>query len=157
VRSIWFAVFGATLDDVEACLAEAGFEALFRDKHQWSYPSTRSTVLFAHVSPYDLPETLPEEHEDVLAATGARVPSVWVGADVSGGADGTAEVRHMAEAVMSRFDALAFDDFTSYAHAWTLDEIRADATFDGLRYFDYLGHHERSRSHVRRRPAGKDS
>ena len=50
----------------------------------------------------------------------------------------------MAEAVMARFDALAFDDLTAYDHAWTLDEIRADTTFDELRYFDYRGYHERS-------------
>lgn len=135
MRSIWFVVFDATPEEVEACLAGAGFEALFPDQRRWSYPSTRSTVLFAQVSPYELARTLPEEHEEVLAATGGRAPAVWVGADVSGGADGHSEVRHMAEALLSRFDALAFDDFTAYAHAWTLDEIRADARVTGLRFF----------------------
>ncbi|MHB9847683.1 hypothetical protein ACSYGO_00355 [Streptomyces krungchingensis] len=39
---------------------------------------------------------------------------------------------------------VATDDYT--AHPWTLPEILSEAVIDGLRFFDFRGHHELNRA-----------
>lgn len=135
VRSVWFLLFDATVGEAEACLERAGFEQL-QPERQWNYPPGSGVVLYARCDPYD-PSLDPEEHQRIQRWSGGRSPTASIHIDVSGRSPGDTEVRHAAEAVLSRFDGLAFDDYTSREHGWTLAEIRNGAAHDGLRFFDY--------------------
>lgn len=83
----------------------------------------------------------PEEVALLDAAVGHH-PAWAVQIDISGRIDGTAEVHRMAALLLAQ-GGVAFDDYTE--HPWTLQEIESGATVDGLRFFDFRGHHERSR------------
>lgn len=142
MRSVSFVLFDATVGEAESCLAGAGFERL-QPPGRWNYPGGWAVVLYASCARYD-PLFIPEEHLEILRCCGGRSPTVDVSIDVSGRSPGDAEVLHAAESVLSRFDGLAFDDYASLEHGWTLTEIRNGTTFDGLRFFDYMGYYKRS-------------
>ncbi|MCT2279749.1 hypothetical protein M3G91_19235 [Micromonospora chalcea] len=74
-------------------------------------------------------------------ARGGR-PSWAVHVDVSGRVDGTAEVRRLTSVLLGR-GGVAMDDYSD--HVWTAEQIAADVTVDGLRFFDFRGHYERNR------------
>jgi hypothetical protein len=140
VRSIEILVFSATCEDIAAELEANGFERLPAQASRWNYPPGPSAVLYVSCDAYRRDVELPEEHAEVLAATGGRVPTTSISADVSGQSPGDAEVLRLVDCVLSKYDGVAFDDYISLAHGWTLDEIQSRAEVDGLRFFDYLGH-----------------
>ncbi|MFJ1540062.1 hypothetical protein ACIODS_16100 [Micromonospora chalcea] len=74
-------------------------------------------------------------------ARGGR-PSWAVHVDVSGRVDGTAEVRRLTSVLLGQ-GGVAMDDYSD--HVWTAEQIAADVTVDGLRFFDFRGHYERNR------------
>ncbi|GGX91049.1 hypothetical protein [Streptomyces fructofermentans] len=80
----------------------------------------------------------PEDVTILEAAIGHR-PTWAVQIDVSGRVDGTAEVHRMI-ALLLEHGGVATDDYT--AHPWTLPEALSGAVIDGLRFFDFRGHHE---------------
>ncbi|RBQ05616.1 hypothetical protein DQE82_25165 [Micromonospora sp. LHW51205] len=69
-------------------------------------------------------------------------PRWAVQVDVSGRVDGTVEVRRLTLTLLGR-GGVAMDDYSD--HVWTAEQIAADATVDGLRFFDFRGHYERNR------------
>ena len=81
------------------------------------------------------------ELAELDAAVGNR-PRWAVQIDVSGRVDGTADVRQLLELLLDS-GGVAFDDYTD--HAWSLQEIMAGSTFDGLRFFDFKKYHDRRR------------
>ncbi len=66
-----------------------------------------------------------------------KKPDVSLVADVSGRHSGEAEVLYFVRACLSKFTAVAQDEYTN--HAWTLQEIQTGYRHLGHAYFDYLG------------------
>lgn len=133
----------AAVSEVEASFALAGLEQLIGHPGRWNYPAGTAAVLYVSCGPYAWNE-FPEEHAEILRCTTGRVPTVEVHADVSGRVPGDDEVRFLADLILSRFDGVAFDDFVSLAHGWSLDEIRRNVVVEGLRFFDYVEAHRRA-------------
>jgi hypothetical protein len=50
---------------------------------------------------------------------------------------GENEIKFLAKLILSAFRGFAFDDFTSYEHAWELSEIETNCIFNGRGFFDY--------------------
>jgi len=130
-----------SVPDVESELRRYGFvhpDGL----EELRYPSVDEPKLYVTCEGYEWVEEydLQDEYAELLRAIGGREPTVHVGVDVSGRIPGDAEVREIARILLRRFDGFAFDDFLSYAHAWTLVEIENNETFNGLNFFDYSGH-----------------
>lgn len=67
-------------------------------------------------------------------------PSVIVIADISGRHLGQQRERNFVRSLMTRFKAMAQDDFTS--HLWTLEEINSQYLVQGHTFFDYKGWYE---------------
>ncbi|MER7443866.1 hypothetical protein [Micromonospora avicenniae] len=83
----------------------------------------------------------PEAVQGLSRACGRR-PSWVLQVDVSGRVDGTVEVRRLTLALLTQ-GGIAMDDYSD--HPWTADEIARDVVVDGLRFFDFRTHHERTR------------
>lgn len=150
MRSVSIHLLNADLAAVEATLAAAGFERISAERHRWSYPPGTNPVLYLSCRPYTIDADLPEEHEDIVRFTEGKTPTVWVHCDVSGRAAGDAEVRHLVETLLSSYQGTAFDDYTSLAHGWTLDEIRRGELVDQIGFFDgpgYLRREQARRKH----------
>jgi hypothetical protein len=142
MRTIVIALFGASTDGVIAELEANGFERLSRTPPQWNYPRGDGAVLYVSCAAYDPDAEISKEHAELLAAAGGRTPTVQILADVSGRVPGDAEVLHIVECTLSIYDGFAFDDYTR--HAWTLQDIRSKAEFEGLGFFDYARDYARS-------------
>ncbi|MGC4894497.1 hypothetical protein [Micromonospora sp. DT31] len=84
----------------------------------------------------------PEAVRDLTRACG-RLPYWAVQVDVSGRVDGTAEVRRLISALLVD-GGVAIDDYSD--HPWTAADIADEVVADGLRFFDFRAHHERTRS-----------
>jgi hypothetical protein len=137
MRTVSIVLWNAQLSDVEACLAAAKFEQL---DDQWNYPGGSDAVLYTSCKRFDWGE-FPEEEADILKCTGGIRPTVMVTADVSGRAAGDAEVRYLVEELLTKFEGLAFDDYTGLEYGWTLEAIRTGRRVSGLQFFDYRGAH----------------
>lgn len=57
--------------------------------------------------------------------------------DVSGRHSGSEEVLLLLQSLLSMFDGVAIDDYTS--HAWTLKEIMDEDCYQNHTFFDYNG------------------
>lgn len=141
MRSIWFSLLGARVPEVEAELLRHGF--VHPDGvGELRYPSAHDPTLYVKCEGYEWVERygLQDEYAELLQAIGGREPTAHVGVDVSGRIPGDVEVRQLAAILLRKFDGFVFDGFLSYAHAWTLSEIEQETVYDGLKFFDYLGH-----------------
>ncbi|MBC6449230.1 hypothetical protein [Actinokineospora xionganensis] len=87
----------------------------------------------------------PEAIEHLAAAIGHR-PAWAVDIQVSGRVDGTEQLGRL---VLTLLDAggAAMDDYSD--HAWRASDIRSDARFEGLSFFDFRGFHRASGQHTR--------
>lgn len=92
-------------------------------------------------------EMPPEEVDELRAHFGGSQPLSLI-ADISGRHDGTEQVQRFARALLSRWSGVAEDGFTD--HLWTLEDLTSGATVEGMRFFDFLEFHRRSKS--RREP-----
>ncbi|MEV4283127.1 hypothetical protein [Actinoplanes xinjiangensis] len=81
-----------------------------------------------------------EELAALDAAVGHR-PSWAVQIDISGRVDGTTELHQLLTRLLAH-GGVAFDDYT--VHAWSLQEIANGSTVDGMRFFDFSKHHDRT-------------
>lgn len=140
MRSISFAIIGATKEQVAEHLRDTGYDGP-HEGYQWYFPSASESVLRIDVGGYEWVEKydLQEEYDELVAAIEGKMPAVHVSVDVSGNAPGDDEVRRIARDLLSKFDGYVFDDYLSYEHAWTLEEIESDVKVDGLTFFDYRG------------------
>ena len=145
MRTVTIAIFDATAEQVSARLMEYGCERVPERYAGWNYPAGSSAVLYMSCVPYDLDREFPEEHAELLNATAGRGPQAWVHIDVSGRVPGTTEVHFVLDALLAHFAGVAFDDWTSFDHAWTLEEIQSHALVDGCAFFDYVGRHQQSK------------
>lgn len=137
MRTVWFALVGPSISDVEAQLRTNGFVQGPGDR-EFRIPSLDEPVLYVACDAYEWVEPLglQDEYDELLHALSGRQPTVQVTADVSGRVPGDVEVLRLAEALLGAFDGHAFDDWHAYRHAWTLDEMRRGFEVDGLRFFD---------------------
>jgi len=108
---------------------------------RWNYPAGKDAILYIQCGPYS-PDEDPDEQVAILRGTGGMTPTVALDIDISGRVPGDHELRSMAELVLARFGGLAFDDFMSFTHGWTIDEIRANKSVQGLHFFDYREAHK---------------
>ena len=142
MRSVWFYLLDASVDEVEDVLRTAGCEHL--DDERWNYPAGPNACLYIGCHSY---ERYPADVEDYeLDLIGGATPKTVVVADVSGRVSGDFEVRALARMLLARLRGFAFDDFTADTHAWTLAEIDADERHGGLVFFDYMGFHEQAKT-----------
>lgn len=148
MRSVWFALIGPSVPEARDWLVRHGIVPVDRYPGEYAYPSADNPVLFVSCEDYAWVQKyeLEEEYEELLRAIDGAVPTAHVSARVSGRVPGDPEVRFLAQCLLGKFHGFAFDDFSSYSHAWTLDEINRGTLVDGLGFFDYQGHHNRSRS-----------
>src|SRR4051812_22037225 len=81
----------------------------------------------------------PEAVDHLTAVIGHR-PAWAVVINVSGRVDGTEQLRRL---VLSLLDVggVAMDDYSD--HAWTANDIRSGARYEGLSFFDFRGAHDR--------------
>lgn len=86
-------------------------------------------------------EYAPEELEQLKSHFAGEMP-LSVIANISGRHDGTAQVRRFVQVLLAQLPGVATDEFTD--HLWSRAEIEQNAQFDGLAFFDYLGHHRRA-------------
>jgi hypothetical protein len=125
---VWFHLFDASPEAVGALLSEAGCQRVGDDS--WNYPAGPQAVVYISLNQagsFDPGSAItPGAQTEVLADVSGRVP-------------GDDEVRFLAKLLLSCFRGIAFDDFMSDTHAWTLAEINAGKRFGGLAFFDYLG------------------
>lgn len=145
MRSVWFVLIGPTVEEVNAVLRTQHDEG---GGYGFVGPSAAPAL---YISVYDyavgIPGDAPDEEEARAqrAAIGSATPTVMVIADVSGRVPGDQQVKGLAELLLGAFTGLAFDDYFSYDHAWTLAEIRNDARVEGLRFFDCQGWYDRNK------------
>ena len=141
MRSVWFALVGPAIGEVEKCLSRNGFEKLSSEAGRWNYPPGSDAILYVSCGGYDWVQEweLEEEYQELLQAINGKVPTVHITADVSGRHPGDEEVRFLARVLLRNFEGYGFDDYLSYSHAWTLDEIESDVLVDGQPFFDYQG------------------
>ncbi|MGC5021317.1 hypothetical protein [Micromonospora sp. DT47] len=83
----------------------------------------------------------PEAVRGLSRACGQR-PSWAFQIDVSGRVDGTAEVRRLTLTLLAQ-GGIAMDDYSD--HPWTAEEIANDVAVDGLCFFDFRTHYERTK------------
>ncbi|RYD92201.1 MAG: hypothetical protein EOP50_13065 [Sphingobacteriales bacterium] len=142
MRSIWFALIGPSIAEVEEALEACAFLRTPGLPNEFRHPSIDEPNLYVRCTDYQWVEEyeLHEEYAELLEAIGEATPTVYVGADVSGRIPGDSEVRLLAQCLLKKFPGFAFDDFLAYSHAWTLQEIEGDAVFGQLHFFDYKGH-----------------
>ena len=143
MRTIWFALFDTTLEDVDERLLSSGLGGPCIGKgYRWYYPEANEPVLHIDVSGYEWVKKydLEEEYQDLLVAVGGRKPTIHVSVHVTGRVGGDEEVRLFADTLLSAFSGVAFDDYLSYSHAWTLEEIRTNARVQELLFFDHKGY-----------------
>lgn len=134
MRTIDIVLFDAAADSVAAELEANGFERVSDSPGRWNFPSGPQAVLYVSCTEYTGAADLPEDHLELIAATLGRQPAVELMADISGRTPADAEVLHLVECILSKYDGVVFDD-AAYSHAWTLQEIRAHAEFGGLGFF----------------------
>jgi hypothetical protein len=146
MRSVSIHLLDADLTAVEGTLTAAGFERISAERNRWNYPAGPDPVLYLSCKPYTIDVEFPEEHADIIRFTEGKTPTVWVHCDVSGRAAGDMEVRHLVEALLSSYRGVTFDDYTSLAHGWTLEEIRRGEKVDGIGFFDGHGYIERGKA-----------
>jgi len=148
MRSIWFALFDTTIEEVDQHLSASGLgEPNEGDGYRWYYPPGPNAILYIDVGAYEWVEKydLRDEYDELLEAVGNRKPAVEISVDVTGRSPGDEEVNFIVDTILRRFEGFAFDDFISYSHAWTLIEIESNKKIDGLRFFDYKGYHEKNK------------
>ncbi|GAB2787859.1 hypothetical protein GCM10027199_74640 [Amycolatopsis magusensis] len=80
----------------------------------------------------------PEAIEQLTATVGHR-PAWAVSIDVSGRVDGTEQILRLALTLLDA-GGVAMDDYSD--HAWTAHDIRTDARYEGLSFFDFRGFHD---------------
>ncbi|WP_431477704.1 hypothetical protein [Massilia eburnea] len=147
MRSIWFSLIDPSVAEVCATLESAGFHPFPEIVGVFRYPHLDQPGLFIQCEDYQWVERLDlhEEYDELVLAIGGAKPSVYVLVDVSQHIPGDSEVRDIARCLLQSYSGYAFDDFLSYSHAWTLQEIEENASFNGLYFFDYEGHYRLSR------------
>jgi hypothetical protein len=136
MRSVWFALIGPTIVEVEQVLLKTYHKGVVYDFHG----PLDAAVLYIRVSEYawsDKQKWESDDYAELLVATNGERPTVEVFADVSGRVPGDTEVKALAELLLGAFGGFAFDDFLAYQHAWSLAEIREDHLVDGMHFFDY--------------------
>ena len=146
MRSVWFSLIGPSVSELEQHLKQHGFVLADDGSPRAHYPNGSDAVLYISWEDYEWVHKLDlqEEYAELLAAINGTTPTVHILVDVSGRAKGDDEVRFLARCLLAKFTGFAFDDFLSYSHAWTLGEIESNAIVDGLGFFDYQGHFDRS-------------
>lgn len=147
MRTVWFALFDTTIDEVEGHLSRAGFDGPHNESYRWYYPAGERAILYLDVEDYGWVEKyqLHDEYAELIQSVGGSEPTVHVSADVSGRYSGDNETRFLAKTLLNRFKGYAFDDYLSYSHAWSLDEIESSMKVNGLYFFDYKGHYEKNK------------
>jgi hypothetical protein len=148
MRSVWFSLIGPSVSDVERWLHRHGIAPIETQHGRHVYPPGENAVLYITCENYDWVQKydLQEEYDELLHSIGGGTPTVQVSVDVSGRVAGDDEVRLLVRILLGEFRGFAFDDFLSYSHAWTLAEIEGGVLTDGLKFFDYRGHFDRSKS-----------
>ncbi len=149
MRSVWFYLVGLSRPDVLACLHRHGF-------HLIEGITTRGTNLrhetvkglYVSCGDYfsDMWKGLDEEFQELQRAIDGLTPTVHVSVGISGNIAGDSEVRWLARCLLEEYPGFSFNDFLVYTHAWPLAEINKDEKFDGLGFFDYRSHFERTRA-----------
>lgn len=147
MRSVWFALVGASLAEVRDWLQRHGVAPSEGRPGQFFFPSTGDPVLYVTCDDYRWVQEygLQEEYDELLQAIGGATPTVHVAVDVSGRVPGDREVQYLAQCLLGKFHGFAFDDFLSYSHAWTLAQIDGGVRVGGVSFFD-LQVHSRNRS-----------
>jgi hypothetical protein len=107
------------------------------DPVEWRYPRHKPALYIEFYNTFEN-EFEPGELLPLESALG-RMPDVTVIAQVSGRVPGDVELRELAECLLGTFRGLAKDEFSD--HYWTIEEIRAKASFGGLSFFDYARWH----------------
>jgi hypothetical protein len=156
MRSVWFSLIGPSPADVVACLHRHGFHPIGSTKTsgtQLRHPTVDGLYVSCEDYLNDTWVGLHDEFQELRQAIGGLTPTTHVNANVSGNIAGDSEVRWLVRCLLEEYAGFAFDEFFSYAHAWTLPEINKDEKFDGLGFFDYRGHFERTKARRDAQPA----
>ncbi|MDQ2087026.1 hypothetical protein RBH29_11365 [Herbivorax sp. ANBcel31] len=109
---------------------------------QWVYLKKGDVVLYIEFDDkkYLMNDLYNEEEQEtqlLLSLLQERELDLILQIDISGRHSGTEEVIILLKALLSKFDGVAIDDYTS--HAWTLDEIANGYLFKNHLFFDYDG------------------
>ena len=136
MRTVWFCLFGVDSQSVHRLIEEQGAQWV-EQTSRWNYPTGMKTVLYITIEACDeeWEQRFEIEASELMAVLGGRRPDVEVSVDVSGQVLGEAEVRWLADLLLSRYEGRAFDDHQSLEHAWTLEEIQSDQMVSDARFF----------------------
>jgi hypothetical protein len=103
---------------------------------RWICEVNGDAYLYIDFDPYIASSHEPEDWDELLKSLGGE-PQVVVAADVSGRHRGDEEVRHFIETMLTAFEGVAQDDYTSYC--WSRDEVLNGHKVQGHHFFDYQG------------------
>lgn len=102
----------------------------------WIHVVNSDACLYIDFDHYIKFEYEPHEWSALVQSLGCE-PQVVVTANVSGRHAGDEQVRHFIETMLTAFEGVANDSFTSYY--WSRDEVLNGRTVQGHRFFDYQG------------------
>ena len=139
MRSVFFHLVGATRQAVAGRLSAF---ATANGPDGWLLSAGSSDpVLYVGFYDHLLVEAEPASLESIQASLGT-MPHVSLVVDVSGRVPGDVELREVAALILTAFEGVAQDDYTS--HCWTLAEIQKGMTKCGHPFFDYDGWYRES-------------
>jgi hypothetical protein len=140
MRSVRFLLEGDP-EQVAAALDAASCRRV-DDGARWSYPGDDETGLSLRCEAYAEADEAPETLAALRPLQGRGRLQTSVRAEVHGQGGCDREMHYLVGVLLGGFRGFAFDDFT-WPHPWTLDEIAGERRWDGLRFFDHIGHYER--------------
>jgi hypothetical protein len=138
MRSVFFHLTGVTRQTVAARLSALATQVVGPERWNFGFHSPEPALYVYFYDDLSI-EMEPDDWKGFEAALGG-MPDVSLCADVSGRIPGDNEVRALAALVLTEFNGVAWDDYST--HCWTLSEIQSGVQVHGHTFFDYEGWYE---------------